>query len=61
MSGLYIDRGFTRCGNVRHPDGPWHAAAPLPPSWNLRERWRQRARRRVYGCTCPARPRPPWS
>jgi len=60
MTGPYAARGFTSCGNVRHPDGPWHPAVGLPHSWNLLERLRQRTRRRAYGCTCPTRPRPPW-
>lgn len=42
-----------QCGNPRHPDGPWHPAAPLPPSWERRERVRQWWRRRRYGCGCP--------
>lgn len=41
------------CGNDRHPDGAWHAAAPLPATWERLERIRQWWRRRQYGCGCP--------
>jgi hypothetical protein len=44
-----------QCGNDRHPDGPWHPAAPLPASWQWAERIRQWRRARRYGCTCPPR------
>ena len=48
----------TACGNVRHPDGPWHQAAPLPfygPWWNRKARLAQRRYERNverWGCGC---------
>lgn len=40
-----------RCSNARHPDGeghPWQNPADVPA-------WRRRARRKAWGCACPAR------
>jgi hypothetical protein len=49
----------TLCGNERHPNGPWHAAAPLPSSWQyLRLLDRMRNRKR-WGCPCPRDARVP--
>lgn len=50
------------CGNDRHPDGPWHPAAPLPFYGGSRLTKRGRAQRRAvrryernkerWGCGC---------
>jgi hypothetical protein len=44
---------MTECGNARHPLGPWHPSAPIPPTWERVERIRQWWRKRKYGCGCP--------
>jgi len=48
--------GIARCGNLRHPAGPWHEATPLPYSWRWLERFRQWRNKRRWGCRCHARP-----
>jgi hypothetical protein len=44
----------TFCHNRRHPDGPYHAAAPLPASWQTLAVIEHQARFRAWGCGCPA-------
>ena len=43
-----------QCGNVQHPDGPWHPAAAMPHGW--REELAQRWRRKRWGCGCARGP-----
>jgi hypothetical protein len=52
LRGHRVPESYVQCGNRRHPQGPWHASASIPGTWEWAECFIQWLRRRRYGCGC---------
>lgn len=50
MDGKEEFRSYVQCSNARHPEGPWHIAAPLTAGfWEGLRQWFNEKR---WGCRC---------